>query len=99
MLSPDARSPAGGNIKVDTTVLPMASKEAASLVVGFKDGRRLTFKEVKSPAQAKGATAVAAPALAQGEWDLRRLGVKDVTEELDRHSRALRRKEELSGER
>ncbi len=32
-----------------------------------------------------------------GAFDLGKLGIKDVVEEVDRHSRLLRRKEELSG--
>lgn len=102
LLSSTARSAAGANIQVTTNQLPSASTEQCSLIASFKDGRKMVFKEGRSARQrgekvAKGAADEGG--LTGEEYDLRKLSINDVVVELDRHSRALTRKDELSGER
>ncbi|MBE7182132.1 MAG: hypothetical protein INR71_13175 [Terriglobus roseus] len=68
MLPPTARA----DMAVDVKLLPRASPDPPSLVLGFRDGRKL-------------------------DVDLARLRFKEVAEEVDRHSRLLKRAEELGG--
>lgn len=77
-------------MKISNNILPASSRAPSSLVVGFKDGKTLRFVEGGEGAEGAGK---------EGEvvWDLKRVGVRDVVEEVDRHSRALRRREELAG--
>ena len=75
-----ARSATGGGMKVKTNVLPAASKEPSSLILTFKDGKELRWAERSQD---------------EGTWDLAKVSVKDVVEEVERHSRILKRKEEL----
>ena len=51
-------------------------------MVTFKDGKELKWVQGSRK---------------EDEWDLAIVGIKDVKEEIDRHSRILRRKEELTG--
>ena len=81
-LKPDARSASAGGMTVTTNVLPAKSKEPSSLMMSFKDGKELKWVEKSEQ---------------EGVWDLKSVNIKDVTEEVNRHSRILRRKEELSG--
>lgn len=69
-------------IKINTTQLPKSSAEPAMLVVDFKDGKTMKWA-----------------------WDLQgtkvgkkeQAGIQDIVEEVDRHARMLKRKEDLSG--
>ena len=81
-LKPNARSATGGGITVKTQILPAGSSQPSGLTLGFKDGKELRWAEKSK---------------AEGTWNLSGVGIKDVVEEVDRHSRALRRKEELTG--
>ena len=60
----------------------------------FRDGRELRFVEMTRKGEA---LTGAPPVPAEGVLDLGRLGIKDVVEEVDRHSRMLQRKADLSG--
>lgn len=67
---------------IKTDVLSATSKKASSLTVVFKDGKELKWEEKSDK---------------EGVWDLKGVNIKDITQEVDRHSRILRRKEELAG--
>ncbi|KAI9720359.1 MAG: hypothetical protein M1812_002864 [Candelaria pacifica] len=68
LLPPNARQ----TMKVNTLLLPKASKEASNLSLKFKDGKEMHL-------------------------DTEKLGIKEIMEEVDRHSRILSRQEELTG--
>lgn len=72
---------------IKNTVLPASSTAPSSIEVGFKDGKVLRF--VEGGAAKDGG--------AEGVWDLTKLGINEVVEEVERHSRVLRRREELDG--
>jgi large subunit ribosomal protein L53 len=82
--------PASHKIKVTTTILPTNSTQPAKITVGFKE-RTIEFLEKKKGAPAAGAAG------SEEVLDLGRLGINDIVEEVDRHSRMLGRKEELTG--
>lgn len=90
--------PASHQIKVTTTILPTNSKEPARISIGFKE-KQIVFVESKGSNKKGGKAEADAVALGlqEGELDLRRLGINDVVEEVDRYSRGLARKDELSG--
>ena len=69
-------------MKVKANVLSGNSDQPSSLTLTFKDGKELKWVEKSNQ---------------DGVWDLRTVGIKDVVEEVDRHSRILKRKAELSG--
>jgi large subunit ribosomal protein L53 len=81
--------PATHKIKVTTTILPTNSTQPAKITVGFKE-RTIEFLEKKKGDAAAGAGS-------DEVLDLGRLGINDIVEEVDRHSRMLGRKEELTG--
>jgi len=90
--------PATHKIKISTTILPTNSKEPARITIGFKE-KQIAFVESKGSDKKGGKAEAQAVALGmqEGELDLRRLGINDVVEEVDRYSRGLARKEELTG--
>lgn len=91
-LPPAAR--AAGGIKISHEILPASSQRPSQITLGFRDGRELRFVEMTR----KGEALPGEPALpVEGVLDLGRLGIKDVVEEVDRHSRMLQRKADLSG--
>lgn len=73
---------AHNTVKINTTQLPKSSAEPSSLELGFKDGKTMKWA-----------------------WDVQgtevgrqeQAGIKDIVDEVDRHARVLKRKEELSG--
>ncbi|ESZ98274.1 mitochondrial ribosomal protein L44 [Sclerotinia borealis F-4128] len=68
VLPPNARQ----TMKIDTKVLPRASKEPSLVCLKFKDGKEMKL-------------------------DAEKLGIRGVSDEVDRHSRILARQEELTG--
>jgi large subunit ribosomal protein L53 len=70
-------------VKISTTQLPRSSVEPSVLELRFKDGKTMKW--------AWGGEVV------EGEKKKKQAGVKDIVEEVDRHARVLRRKEELAG--
>ncbi|KAI9640868.1 39S ribosomal protein L44, mitochondrial [Ciborinia camelliae] len=68
VLPPNARQ----TMKIDTKILPRASKEPSLVRLKFKDGKEMNL-------------------------DAEKLGIRGVSDEVDRHSRILARQEELSG--
>lgn len=91
-ISPSARAP--GGVKVSQEILPASSPRPSEITLAFRDGRELKFLEMTRKGKSVG-KADAKPA--DGVFDLGKLGIKDVVEEVDRHSRMLQRKAELSG--
>ncbi|KAF2739200.1 hypothetical protein EJ04DRAFT_508916 [Polyplosphaeria fusca] len=69
LLPPNARA---SGMKIDSQMLPRASKEPATLAIKFKDGKEMNL-------------------------ELDKMRITEVMEEVDRHSRQLARKEELTG--
>jgi len=75
-------------IKISTTQLPRSSTEPSMLELGFKDGKTMKWswneqtKDTTKGSQTTGQTKV---------------GLQDIVEEVDRHARGLKRKEELAG--
>lgn len=69
-------------VKINTTQLPKSSAEPSILELGFKDG-----KTMKWTWDAEGTEI--------GKKE--QAGIKHIVEEVDRHARVLKRKEELSG--
>jgi len=96
--SPPRSTTATHKIKISTTILPSNSKEPARITIGFKE-KQIAFVESKGSDKKGGKAEAQAVALGmqEGELDLRRLGINDVVEEVDRYSRGLARKEELTG--
>lgn len=90
--------PASHKIKITTTILPTNTKDPARITIGFKE-KEIKFVESKGSDKKGGKQEAMAESLglAEGELDLRRLGINDVIEEVDRYSRMLARKEELTG--
>jgi len=72
---------AQNTVKISTTQLPKSSAEPSILELGFKDG-----KTMKWAWDAQGT-----------EIGKKQAGIKDIVEEVDRHARVLKRKEELAG--
>ncbi|KAF7919458.1 uncharacterized protein EAE98_009298 [Botrytis deweyae] len=68
VLPPNARQ----TMKIDTKILPRASKERSLVRLKFKDGKEMKL-------------------------DAEKLGIRGVSDEVDRHSRILARQEELTG--
>jgi len=96
LLPPAARRP--GGVVVKTSILPTSAGVDApsSVTLAFRDGKELKFLEVSRPAAKGGKTGKKVEGeVPEGVLDLGKLGIKDVVEEVDRHSRVLRRKEEL----
>lgn len=90
--------PASHKIKVSTTVLPSNSADPARITIGFKE-KEIKFVESKGSEKKGGKQEAMAgtTGLGEGELDLRRLGINDVVQEVDRYSRMLARKEALDG--
>lgn len=74
-------------IKITTTQLPRSSTAPATLEIGFKDGKTMKYSWATESPQA---TAERSP-------KVKRASLQDIVEEMNRHARALDRKEELSG--
>lgn len=85
--------PPAARLKISTTILPSSSTTPSEVVLGFRDGKVLRFVELSGRGRRKGKELQGG----DGVLDLGRLGIKDVVEEVDRHSRALQRQAELSG--
>ncbi|KAK5092098.1 hypothetical protein LTR70_005063 [Exophiala xenobiotica] len=77
------------SIKITQAVLPRTTKTPATLELGFKDGRTMTFNWAESAA-GQGVTGVK-------EKDEKPTQLADIVEEVERHARILGRKEELQG--
>lgn len=69
-------------VKISTTQLPKSSTEPSVLELGFKDGRTM-----------KWAWDVEGTEVGKKE----QVGIQAIVEEVDRHARILKRKEDLSG--
>ena len=69
------------SVKVTVKQLPRSNTDPSTLEIGFKDGKVLKY-QFRDPV----------PGQKQDTVKL-----KDVVEQVDRHSRALKRKEELAG--
>ncbi|ORY08202.1 39S ribosomal protein L53/MRP-L53-domain-containing protein [Clohesyomyces aquaticus] len=69
LMPPNARA---DGMKIESKMLPRASKDPATLALKFKDGKEMNL-------------------------DLEKMRITEVTEQVDRHSRQLARKEELLG--
>ena len=89
-LGPDARSPTGGAMTIKSNILPSNSSQPSSLVLNFKDGKVMHFVELNDDTKEPGK-------MGDDTWDLRKMGTKDIVEEVDRHSRLLMRKDDLAG--
>ena len=70
-------------IKITTTQLPRSSAETSILELGFKDGKMMKWTWGER--------------VAEGGRKKEQASIKDIEEEVDRHARVLKRKEELSG--
>lgn len=83
-LPPNARQ----TMKVDTKLLPRASREPSFI--------QLKFSKLDLRSRRSFLTAIAEDGK-QMKLDAEKLGIKGVVEEVDRHSRILSRQEELNG--
>jgi len=77
------------SIKITQSVLPRTTKNPATLELGFKDGKTMTFSWVE---RVKGQQTFAADGKEEKPTQL-----ADIVEEVERHARILGRKEELQG--
>jgi len=100
---PPAARTTGVTIKSNIIPTSAGNEVPSSVTLTFKDGKELRFLEVTRPVvkgnKGKGRKVEGnekevkeAP---EGVFDLGKFGIRDVVEEVDRHSRVLRRKEEL----
>ncbi|KAF2013385.1 hypothetical protein BU24DRAFT_424388 [Aaosphaeria arxii CBS 175.79] len=69
LIPPSARAE---GMKIESKILPRASKEPSTLALKFKDGKEMNL-------------------------ELDKMRIPEVMEQVNRHSRILARKEELSG--
>ena len=74
-------------IKVTTAQLPRSSTAPATLEIGLKDGKTMSYSWATETA----------PATEGKAQKVKRVSLQDIVEEVNRHARALDRKEELSG--
>jgi large subunit ribosomal protein L53 len=72
---------ARSTVKVTVKQLPRSSTDPSTLEIGFKDGKVLKYTFQD-------------PAVGQKEDGIK---LKDVVEQVERHSRGLKRKEDLAG--
>ena len=82
------------SIKISQSVLPRTTTTPASLELGFKDGKSMTFswtERVKRKLDADGAAA------GEVRKEEKQTQLADIVEEVERHARILGRKEELQG--
>lgn len=77
-------------VKISSTALPRTSRDPSILELGFTDGKVLKY----SWAEVGGSKLVET---GNGNGNGKRVSLKDIVEEVDRHARGLSRKEELSG--
>ncbi len=84
-LPPDARS----TMKINTKLLPRASKEPAVF--------QLKFSTFPSPYEIKKSNVIFVEDGKEMTLNAEKLGINGVMEEVDRHSRQLLRQEELNG--
>ena len=70
-------------VKINTTQLPRSSSEPSILELGFKDGKTMKWTWGEQ--------------VSEGGKRKEQTGIKDIVEEVDRHARVLKRKEELAG--
>ncbi len=85
-LPPNARQ----NMKISTKLLPRTSKDPSLLELKFSTAPHST-------SACKDSTNIGAEDGKQLKLDAEKLGIKGVTEEVNRHSRILSRQEELNG--
>ena len=71
---------------ISQNVLPASSPSPSGVLIGFKDG-----KEIKYVEQTKQSDNT------DGSWNLSTASVRDVIDDVNRHSRILARKDELGG--
>ena len=75
------------SIAIKTTQLPRTSKQPASLVLGFKDGKTMTYTWAEK-SETEGVA---------GGKPQEIVSLQDVVQEVERHARMTGRKEELAG--
>lgn len=75
---------------IKSNILPSNSTQPSSLILNFKDGKEMHFVELREDIKESGK-------IGDSTWDLRKMGTKDIIEEVDRHSRMLMRKDDLAG--
>lgn len=86
------------SIKITQAVLPRTTKTPATLELGFKDGRTMTFSWAERAAGQRGVGAGAeGEKVKMGEKEEKQTQLADIVEEVERHARILGRKEELQG--
>jgi large subunit ribosomal protein L53 len=93
LIPPNARS---DGMKVESKMLPRTSKEPASLAVKFSM-RNLLHHPTLSCCTPQANLSLRAEDGKEMQLDLDKMRITDVMEQVDRHSRQLARKEELSG--
>lgn len=88
-LGSDARTASGGGLTIKANVLPNRPGQVSMLALSFKDGKEMRWVQHK----------MESPQYSQDEsvWNLSQVRMRDIEEEVDRHSRVLKRKEDLAG--